>query len=201
MYNLLKSIKFIFELLRCFPHLIIFLIHKNKPMISADIIRWREVLGKHFTIPVGLIYLLAFHKEFRNLFYFRIGTLKYLLNIFCPGLSSLFIESDQKIGEGFFIWHGFATGINSNSIGKNCTINQQVSIGNFKGYPTILDNVTIYAGAVIIGNITIGNNAVIGANSTVFRDVPDNCTVYPPSPNIMKWNRSRNSCSEKLSSE
>ena len=37
--------------------------------------------------------------------------------------------------------------------------------------------VTIYPGAVVIGNIKIGNNVVIGANSVVTKDVPDNTVV------------------------
>lgn len=186
MYIVLKNIKFFFEFLRCFPHLIIFYFHKNNSIIRADIIRWLKVLGKSYNVSIGLIFLLAFHKAFRNIFYYRIGVLKYLLNIFCPQISSLIIQT-EKIGEGLFIWHGFATGIGAKSIGKNCTINQMVVIGNSNGYPTILDNVRIQAGAVIVGNITIGNNSTIGANATVFVDVPDNCTVYPPNCSIMKW--------------
>lgn len=64
------------------------------------------------------------------------------------------------------------------SIGKNCTIFQNVTIGQKNNlYPTIGDNVTIYPGAVVIGNIKIGNNVVIGANSVVTKDVPDNTVV------------------------
>jgi serine O-acetyltransferase len=143
-------------------------------------------LGKSYNIPIGLIYLLAFYKAFRNVFYYRIGSLKYLLNIFCPQISTLIIQTEQ-IGEGLFIWHGFATGISAKSIGKNCTINQMVAIGNSNGYPIILDNVRIQAGAIIVGDITIGNNSTIGANSTVFTDVPDNCTVFTTPCKIMKW--------------
>jgi serine O-acetyltransferase len=186
MYSILKNIKFLLEFIRCFPHLIIFYLHKNNSIIRADIIRWQNVLNKSYSIPIGLIYLLAFHKAFRNLFYQRIGVLNYLLNIFCPGISTLVIHTEQ-IGEGLFIWHGFSTGIGAKSIGKNCTINQQVTIGNSNGYPTILDNVRIQAGATIVGNLTIGNNSIIGANATVLNDVPDNCTVYPAPCRIMKW--------------
>jgi serine O-acetyltransferase len=64
-----------------------------------------------------------------------------------------------------------------------------VSVGYYNGFPTIMDNVTIYAGAVVLGDITIGNNSVIGANATVFQDVPDNSTVIPAASRIMKWNR------------
>ena len=186
MYNILKNIKFLFEFIRCFPHLIIFYLHKNNSIIRADIIRWLSILGKTYSVPIGLIYLLAFYKAFRNIFYYRIGVLKYLLNIFCPQISTLIIQTEH-IGEGLFIWHGFATGITAKSIGKNCTINHMVAIGNANGYPTILDNVRILAGAIIVGDITIGNNSTIGANATVFSDVPDNSTVFATPSKIMKW--------------
>lgn len=38
--------------------------------------------------------------------------------------------------------------------------------------PTISENVTIYAGAVVIGDITVGEGAIIGANAVVKQDVP-----------------------------
>lgn len=63
-------------------------------------------------------------------------------------------------------------------IGRNCTINQQVTIGqNEKGHPVIGDNVFIGAGARIIGAVTIGDNVKIGANAVVVKDIPGNSTV------------------------
>ena len=188
MYKVLKNIKFLFEFVRCIFHLLIFYRSKNNSLIREDINRWLFILNKKYNTTTGLIYLLAFHKAFRNIFYYRIGVLKYILNIYCPQISSLIIQTEH-IGGGLFIWHGFGTGIGAKSIGKNCTINQMVVIGNSKGYPTILDNVSIQAGAVIVGNITIGNNTIIGTNTTVLTDIPDNCTVFPASSRIMKWKR------------
>ena len=40
----------------------------------------------------------------------------------------------------------------------------------------------IGAGAVIIGGITVGENCHIGANCTVFKDVPPNTTVVCQAP-------------------
>jgi serine O-acetyltransferase len=122
------------------------------------------------------------------LFYNRIGRIRHFLNIFCPQLSSLYLYT-KDIGEGLFIRHGFASSIGAKSIGKNCTIYQNINIGNQNGFPTILDNVTIHVGAIIMGKITVGNNSTIGANATVFKDIPDNCTVYPASSMVMKWNK------------
>lgn len=64
-------------------------------------------------------------------------------------------------------------------IGKNCTIYQQVTIGQneFGDAPTVGNNVTIGAGAKIIGKVKIGNNVKIGANAVVVKDIPDNSTA------------------------
>ncbi|MBN2521143.1 MAG: serine acetyltransferase [Bacteroidales bacterium] len=173
--------------LRCFPHLLLFYSHRNKKIIQADTRRWLQIMNLKYNQPNGFIYLLGYFKEFRNLFYNRIGFTAHFLNLLCHELSSLRIIT-KNIGEGLFISHGIGTSISAKSIGKNCWIGHQVSIGYYKGFPTILDNVIIYTGAVIIGNITIGNNSSIGANATVLYDVPDNCTVYAAQSTIMKWN-------------
>jgi serine O-acetyltransferase len=40
--------------------------------------------------------------------------------------------------------------------------------------PTIGDNVTIGAGAKVLGGINIGDNVTIGANAVVTKSLPDN---------------------------
>jgi len=110
-----------------------------------------------------------------------------MLNFICPQRTDLVIGTKQ-IGEGLLLINGFSTAVGAESIGKNCIIYQQVTIGATKsGFPTTLNNVTIFSGTVIIGKITIGNNVVIGANASVYKDVPDNCMVLPGSSRIMRW--------------
>lgn len=183
-----KYFLFFLHTIRCIPHLVMFYISKNKPIIKVDMKRAFDLMDGEMKSPRGLLYLLTF-RQFRNLFYFRIGPFSTLLNIVCPELSSLHIHA-RRIGEGLAIIHGVATEIGAESIGKNCTIFQQVTIGGtIHGAPTIMDNVTIYAAAVVVGKITIGNNVVIGANATVCTNVPDNCTVLPGSSKVMRWNK------------
>ena len=75
------------------------------------------------------------------------------------------------------------------TIGKNCKIYQQVTIGDngadYLSAPIIGDNVIIGAGAKITGKITIGNNVKIGTNAVVVENVPDNATVVAPKARII----------------
>lgn len=52
--------------------------------------------------------------------------------------------------------------------------------------PTIGDNVTIGANAVIIGDIMIGNNVTIGAGAVVTKSIPDNCIVVGNPARVIK---------------
>jgi serine O-acetyltransferase len=69
------------------------------------------------------------------------------------------------------------------SLGNNCTIFQQVTIGsnehkdNPMSAPQIGNGVYIGAGAKILGDISIGDNVRIGANAVVTKSVPANVTV------------------------
>ncbi len=65
-------------------------------------------------------------------------------------------------------------------IGERCTIFQQVTVGGARtgdwqrgAYPCIKSDVTLFAGAKLLGQISIGSNATVGANAVVTRDVPD----------------------------
>ena len=92
------------------------------------------------------------------------------------------------------IWHPVGIVIHKNAIiGKNCSIYQNVTIGsdgNPEHVPTIGDNVTIYANAVVFGKITVGNNAKIGAGAVVFHDVPENSVVAGNPAKIIKYGNS-----------
>jgi serine O-acetyltransferase len=107
-------------------------------------------------------------------------------------MTTLFLYTED-IGKGLFIQHGFSTIIAAESIGKNCWINQQVTIGysNATDCPAIGDNVTIYAGAKVIGKVQIGDNVRIGANAVVVKNVPDNCTVVGVPAYIVRRNGNR----------
>lgn len=99
---------------------------------------------------------------------------------FCTGIE---IHPGAQIGEGFFIDHGSGVVIGETAeIGDNVTIYQGVTLGGTgkekgKRHPTIGNNVTISAGAKVLGSFTVGDNVKIGGGSVVLRSVPSNCTV------------------------
>lgn len=174
-------------------HQLAFILSGNKKVISEDIQAW----GNNYIREdnVTLVRLLIRYPSFRSLFSYRIRKEKKLLlkllifcgNILLKPLSNLYIVTDSIQG-GLFLHHAFSTIISAKSIGRNCWINQQVTIGYTSpdGAPVIKDNVRIYAGAKVLGNITVGNNVIIGANAVVVKNVPDNCTVVGVPAYIVK---------------
>ena len=189
--SFLKKIKLFFYFIICTPHLLFYLLQTNnkKAIIKADVLRWNGVYIPKSGFVSGFIFHLCFYPEFRNLFYYRIGAISNLLNIYCGKMSTLYL-STPKIGAGLFIQHGFATVIAAQSLGENCWINQQVTVGfsNKDSCPIIEDNVTINAGAKIIGGIVIGTGSVVGANAVVVKNVPENCVVAGVPAIIIKRN-------------
>lgn len=75
------------------------------------------------------------------------------------------------------------------TVGMNCTILQNVTIGSVDGRgATIGNDVLIGAGANIVGEIIIGDNVKIGAGTTVFEDIPSGCTVVGQRPRVITKN-------------
>lgn len=93
------------------------------------------------------------------------------------GLSEIYYSAD--IGTGLKINHGVGTVIGARCrIGNNCTIHQCCTLGDRNGgRPVLGDNVTVYAGSLILGEICIGDNSIIGANSVVMKSYPDNSVI------------------------
>ena len=93
------------------------------------------------------------------------------------------IHPAAKIGEDLFVDHGTGVVIGETAeIGDRVTLLQGVTLGGTgfaagKRHPTVEDNVTVGAGAKLLGPITVGHGAKIGANSVVIHDVPPRSTV------------------------
>jgi serine acetyltransferase len=80
-----------------------------------------------------------------------------------------------EVGPRFEFSHPVATVVAAQvRLGSDVDLGQNVTIGGDAdgNVPVIGDRVTIYPGAVIVGNLTVGDDSVIGANTVVHRDVP-----------------------------
>lgn len=90
------------------------------------------------------------------------------------------IHPQAQLGRRLFIDH--ATGVvigQTAKVGEDVLIFHEVTLGGVtmsrgKRHPTVGNNVTIGAGAKVLGPIEIGSHSRIGANAVVVKDVPDN---------------------------
>lgn len=102
------------------------------------------------------------------------------------------IHPGARIGGSFFIDHGTGVVIGETSIiGERVRLYQGVTLGAkrfptdehgrpIKGlprHPIVEDDVTIYAGATILGRITIGRGSSIGGNVWLTRTVPPGSSI------------------------
>ena len=185
----MNKLKIWANLPRVLPHIICYALNKQKRMIiNKDIMarpQYRNQLKEKNFLTWELCSTLIDEAEFRNLFYMRIGAPRHLLNILLPKISSMRLS--PHIGAGFCPIHSHSTIINGAAkIGNNCTIYHCVTIAVEKtGVPVIGDDVTIGAGAIIMGGIKVGNHVDIGAGAIVIDDVPDHSTVVCPKGRII----------------
>lgn len=108
------------------------------------------------------------------------------------------IHPGATIGPGFFIDHGTGVVIGETAlIGKRVKLYQGVTLGavsfpkdkdghpikGVKRHPNVEDDVTIYAGATILGgDTTIGAGSEIGGNVWLTHSVPPHSKVYNQQP-------------------
>lgn len=159
-----------------------------KALVKSDI---DEMCRRLHKSNKSLMYWLVFYKPYRNLFYYRIPSSRYL-RLILPKYALFNISVRNGIGANANVLnHPYCTIINANSIGSYFTVCHLTTIGN-KGHgrndlvPTIGNNVSLGANVTIIGDIKIGNNVIIGAGSVVVKDIPDNCIVAGNPAKIIK---------------
>lgn len=117
------------------------------------------------------------------------------------------IHPGARIGRSFFIDHGTGVVIGETAdIGDNVKIYQGVTLGalsfpkdergrlirGYKRHPTVEDNVTIYANAIILGGETrLGRESVIGGSVFLTTPVPAEATVTIKAPELKVHKRRR----------
>ena len=124
--------------------------------------------------------------------FYRVAHLLHNLDIFflprfishlARFLTGIEIHPGAVIGKGVFIDHGMGVVIGETAVvGDYCLLYQGVTLGGTgkesgQRHPTLGCNVTVGAGAKILGNIKIGSHARVGAVAVVLKDIPPNSTV------------------------
>ncbi len=181
----LRRARLVAKMLWYGPMLVGRTVRRARAVVDADTQRWVELTDLDVGRRWRLAGLLATYPEFRTLYCYRLArngivgaTIAATLRVVYPGERTLHLATSE-IGPGLFIQHGFATIVAARSIGANCWINQQVTIGfdRPEARPVLGDGVAVYAGAKVLGAVTIGDGASIGANAVVLHDVPAGCTA------------------------
>ena len=154
--------------------------------IASDLVRLIPVGG-------GIFQRIFLSPTFKFIFLFRVCTwlstkrglwrlLYYPLLLYYRHLSAVYgidLRIGTSVGQGLCFAHVGTIVIHPQvKIGNNCLIFQGCTIGAILRpekveLPVIGNNVTIFAGAKVIGDVHIGNNAVIAANAVVTKDVLD----------------------------
>lgn len=138
---------------------------------------WEVLLcypGLHAIISHRFAHFLYKHK------FFLLARIISQVTRFFTGIE---IHPGASIGRRFFIDHGMGVVIGETTeIGDDVTLYQCVTLGGTgkdkgKRHPTIGNNVTVGAGAKVLGPITIGDNTKIGAGAVVLKNLSPNITA------------------------
>ena len=143
---------------------------------------------------------IAVHRIAHYLYSRRVPLLPRMMSELVHSRTGIDIHPGATIGQSFFIDHG--TGV---VIGETCRIGNRVKL--YQGvtlgahsvkardtqrgqrHPTIEDDVTVYAGATILGGDTvIGRGSTIGGNVWLTRGVPPGTTVVLDTPSLRFFN-------------
>lgn len=176
----LKYLLALINVFRLFPHCILlcFFFQQCKDDIDKALKLRNYPCHNRGGKTLDFIYLMTYDKYYRNLFYKRIGHLRYLISWMVPPQDTFTISTYMPLGKGMLCVHPHSTNLNAKSIGDNFIVKNNVTLGEKNGgIPTIGNSVLINVNSVIVGDVKIGNNVIIGACTLIMKDVPDNCVV------------------------
>jgi serine O-acetyltransferase len=136
---------------------------------------------------------IATHRLAHELYLAGVPLLPRMMSEVAHSRTGVDIHPGASIGAGFFIDHGTGVVIGETTvIGRGVKLYQGVTLGarsfakdtegnpvkGIKRHPNIEDDVTIYAGATVLGGeTTIGRGSVIGGNCWVTSSVPPDTVV------------------------
>lgn len=127
----------------------------------------------------ALIWHRVAHWFYRHHMFFLARLISQLARFF----TLIEIHPGAQLGHGILIDHGCGVVIGETTVvGDNCTIYQGVTLGGVgtqkgKRHPTLGNNVTVGAGAKILGSFEVGDNCSIAANAVLLRQLDENITA------------------------
>jgi serine O-acetyltransferase len=108
-----------------------------------------------------------------------LAPLARLLQIVALTLTGAELDWRAEIGPGLFLEHPHGVEIGDGVVtGSNVVLGLGVLLGatfhrpSRTGFPTIGDNVEIWAKASVLGPVHVGDGAIVGAHALVMHDVP-----------------------------
>ena len=126
---------------------------------------------------------LILHRLAHKLCRAGLPVLPRLISHFNRWITGIEIHPGAEIAVPCFIDHGMGVVIGETAIlGQRCHLHQGVTLGGTstrreRRHPTLGNDVTVGAGAQIIGAVTLSDGARIGAGSVVVSNVPAHATV------------------------
>ncbi len=129
------------------------------------------------------VHALSWHRVAYALHKIKLKLLARIVSQTCRFFTGIEIHPAAKIEGGVFIDHGSGVVIGETAeVHKGVVIYQGVTLGGTgkergKRHPTIMENVTLSAGAKVLGGFTVGQGAKIGAGAVVLKEVPPYATV------------------------
>ncbi|MBN2451533.1 MAG: serine acetyltransferase [Lentisphaeria bacterium] len=142
---------------------------------------------------------IAIQRVAHELYVAKVPLIPRVMGEFAHTVTGIDIHPGATIGGSFFIDHGTGVVIGETAvIGDSVKIYQGVTLGALsfpkdacgrlikgaKRHPNIEDNVTIYAGATILGDITVGHDSVVGGNVWLTESVAPHSRVTIADPDL-----------------
>ncbi|MCO6437792.1 MAG: serine acetyltransferase [Phycisphaerae bacterium] len=143
---------------------------------------------------------ISVHRLAHRLYSLDVPLMPRIMSEWAHAQTGIDIHPGARIGQSFFIDHGTGVVIGETTdIGDNVKVYQGVTLGALsfpkdergrvirgaKRHPTVKDNVTLYANAIVLGGETvIGENSVIGGSVFVTSSVPPNSVVTFKPPEL-----------------
>ncbi len=129
------------------------------------------------------VHALSWHRVAHFFHKIKLKLLARIVSQMARFFTGIEIHPAAKIEGGVFIDHGSGVVIGETAeVHKGTVIYQGVTLGGTgkergKRHPTIMEDVTLSAGAKVLGGFTVGKGAKIGAGAVVLKEVPPYATV------------------------